>query len=195
MEHKAWHHFLTITQHKILVMENCFRVGLYRQGLLHDLSKYSPTEFLTGVRYYQGTRSPNAAERDEKGYSSAWLHHKGRNKHHYQYWVDLGTKGVAPVIPYKYMAEMICDKLSASITYNGKNWTNSSEYEYWQKEKTRVIVNPKIENFLEAVFAELKDNGIDKTITKKNIKSLYKKYCIDDKTEYVYEFHGEWKKA
>ena len=93
------------------------------------------------------------------------------------------------------MAEMICDKLSASITYNGKNWTNSSEYEYWQKEKTRVIVNPKIENFLEAVFAELKDNGIDKTITKKNIKSLYKKYCIYDKTEYVYEFHGEWKKA
>ena len=76
MEHKAWHHFLTITQHKLLVMQNCFRVGLFKQGLLHDLSKYSPAEFLTGVHYYQGDRSPNAAEREEKGYSSAWLHHK-----------------------------------------------------------------------------------------------------------------------
>ena len=84
MEHKAWHHFLTITQHKLLVMQNCFRVGLFKQGLLHDLSKYSPAEFLTGVHYYQGDRSPNAAEREEKGYSSAWLHHKGRNKHHFR---------------------------------------------------------------------------------------------------------------
>ena len=67
MEHKAWHHFLTITQHKLLVMQNCFRVGLFKQGLLHDLSKYSPAEFLTGVHYYQGDRSPNAAEREEKG--------------------------------------------------------------------------------------------------------------------------------
>ena len=93
------------------------------------------------------------------------------------------------------MAEMICDKLSACITYNGKNWTNSSEYEYWEKEKTRVIVNPKIENFLDEVFVEIKDNGLESTLNKKHIKELYKKYCIDDKTEYVYEFHGEWKKV
>ena len=131
----------------------------------------------------------------QEGYSRAWLHHKGRNKHHTQYWLDFGTKVVAPVIPYKYMAEMICDKMSASITYNGKKWTNDSQYEYWKKEKNRIIVNPKVENFLETVFIEVKNNGIDKTLTKKNIKNLYQKYCIDDKTEYVYEFHGEWKKA
>ena len=97
MEHKAWHHFLTITQHKLLVMQNCFRVGLFKQGLLHDLSKYSPAEFLTGVHYYQGDRSPNAAEREEKGYSSAWLHHKGRNKHHFEYWIDFSrtSQGIA----------------------------------------------------------------------------------------------------
>ena len=85
---KAIRHFQTITKHKIYVMRECFRVGLYRQGLLHDLSKYSWTEFRIGCRYYQGTRSPNNAEREEKGYSSAWLHHKGRNKHHYEYWID-----------------------------------------------------------------------------------------------------------
>ena len=65
--HNAWHHFLTITHHKMVVMEGCFQVGLFKQGLLHDLSKYSWEEFKTGVKYYQGTRSPNAAEKEEKG--------------------------------------------------------------------------------------------------------------------------------
>ena len=85
-------HFKTITHHRHLVLRGCFRVGLYWQGLCHDLSKYSPTEFWTGVRYYQGTRSPNAAEREEKGYSEAWMHHKGRNRHHFEYWTDLNMK-------------------------------------------------------------------------------------------------------
>lgn len=75
---KPWQHFKTITRHRLLVMVNCFRIGLIRQGLTHDLSKYSPTEFWTGAKYYQGIRSPNAAEREKKGYSAAWLHHKGR---------------------------------------------------------------------------------------------------------------------
>ena len=74
---KAWEHFKTITHHKLLVMDGCFRVGLFKQGLLHDLSKYTPTEFLVGAKYYQGDRSPNNAEREDIGYSSAWLHHKG----------------------------------------------------------------------------------------------------------------------
>ncbi len=84
----VWNHLKTITEHKFFVMKNCFRVGLYRQGLLHDLSKYSPEEFVIGVRYYQGNRSPNAAEREKYGFSKAWLHHKGRNKHHFEYWID-----------------------------------------------------------------------------------------------------------
>ena len=78
----VWQHFKTVHHHRALVREGCFRVGLYWQGLTHDLSKYSPTEFLRGAHYYQGTRSPNAAEREEKCYSEAWMHHKGRNRHH-----------------------------------------------------------------------------------------------------------------
>ena len=70
-------HLKTVSRHRYLVMKGCFRVGLYRQGLLHDLSKFSPTEFMVGARYWQGTRSPNNAEREEKGYSASWLHHKG----------------------------------------------------------------------------------------------------------------------
>ena len=82
-------HFCTITRHRLLVCKHCFKLGLYWQGLTHDLSKYSPEEFWTGVRYFQGDRSPNAAEREVIGFSKAWLHHKGRNKHHFEYWIDV----------------------------------------------------------------------------------------------------------
>ena len=108
---KAIGHFCTITRHKLLVMKHCFRVGLYRQGLLHDLSKYSWTEFKVGCKYYQGDRSPNNAERETTGVSLAWLHHKGRNKHHYEYWCDVGKdKYMAGVkMPLNFVIEMFMD--------------------------------------------------------------------------------------
>ena len=114
--YNAYHHFLTITKHKCEVMKNCFAVGLYRQGLLHDLSKYSWEEFATGVKYYQGNRSPNAAEKEEKGYSAAWLHHKGRNKHHFEYWIDFAPDKswglVGNKMPLRYLIEMVMDRIA-----------------------------------------------------------------------------------
>ena len=104
---KFWGHLKTITHHRHLVMRGCFRMGLIWQGLTHDLSKYSPTEFLAGVRYYQGDRSPNTAEREANGYSLAWMHHKGRNRHHFEYWTDLSpkTRTYEPVdMPVRYRA-------------------------------------------------------------------------------------------
>ncbi|MBQ8828170.1 MAG: catalase, partial [Clostridia bacterium] len=92
-------HFMTITKHRHIVMLHCFKAGIVWRGLMHDLSKYSPTEFIPGARYYQGTRSPNAKERELFGYSKAWIHHKGRNRHHYEYWRDFNpaTKKCEPV--------------------------------------------------------------------------------------------------
>ena len=124
---KAWHHLRTINHHRFLVMVGCFQVGLYLQGLTHDLSKYSPTEFGIGARYWQGTRSPNAAEREEKGYSEAWMHHKGRNRHHYEYWTDMHpvTKNYEPIpMPRKYLVEMVMDRIAACRTYQGKDYTD-----------------------------------------------------------------------
>ena len=69
---KAWQHLRTILHHKKMVREGCFRVGLYRQGIMHDWSKYTPVEFLVGAKYYQGDKSPNNIERQEKGYSGAY---------------------------------------------------------------------------------------------------------------------------
>ena len=144
---KIWGHFCTITRHKILVMRHCFRVGLYKQGMLHDLSKYSPSEFWIGCKYYQGTRSPNNAEREETGCSTAWLHHKGRNKHHYEYWTDVDIhhreNGIVGVkMPAKYVAEMVMDRIAASKVYKKENYTDSAPLEYYERTKKYITIHP-----------------------------------------------------
>ena len=144
---KIVQHFKTITYHKWLVMQGCFKVGLYKQGILHDLSKYSPSEFWVGVKYYQGDRSPNNAEREKKGYSSAWLHHKGRNKHHYEYWIDYSLHSVpggmipAPM-PRKYIAEMIMDRIAACKVYQGENYTADAPLKYYLRGKDPAPLHP-----------------------------------------------------
>lgn len=162
---KALQHFKTITKHKIKVGQLCFRIGLYKQGLLHDLSKYKPTEFMTGVHYYQGTRSPNSAEREEKGYSEAWLHHKGRNKHHWEYWVDFTRSGLKPAqMPQRYVLEMFCDRVAASMIYQGKNYQDGHPLEYYEGGKHSYIMHPKTRKLLEELLIYLKKYGLDKTI-------------------------------
>ncbi len=171
-------HLKTITTHKLLVMENCFKVGLYKQGLLHDLSKYSPTELITGVKYYQGTRSPNAVEREEKGYSIAWLHHKGRNRHHFEYWIDFSRAagGLAGAkMPLNYVIEMVMDRIAASRVYRGKEYTDASAWEYYQREKPFLTgaMHPETQALLETILQMLKDKGEKKTFAW--IRKLLKK--------------------
>ena len=165
----AWKHFKTITYHKWLVAKGCFRVGLYRQGILHDMSKYSPTEFSVGVRYYQGTRSPNNAEREDKGCSTAWLHHKGRNKHHYEYWMDYTNDpekhGCVVPVPMTdiYIAEMIMDGIAASKVYKGKDYTDASPLEYYEQGKKHDLIHPSTAAILEKMLKMLAEEGEDKT--------------------------------
>ena len=156
-----WGHFRTITAHKILVMKYCFKVGLYRQGLLHDLSKYGPTEFLVGAKYYQGNRSPNEIERLETGVSSAWLHHKGRNKHHYEYWNDVGKdKVIAGVkMPLKYVVEMVMDRIAASRVYKGAAYTDRSPLEYFNLTKDYILIHPETKALLEKLLKMLARRG------------------------------------
>ena len=163
---KPWQHFKTITHHRLLVMGYCFRVGLIRQGLTHDLSKYSPTEFRVGARYYQGTRSPNAAEREAIGYSTAWMHHKGRNRHHYEYWTDLNpvSRQYEPVeMPRRYFVEMVMDRRAACMTYQGKNYHPGAELEYLEKSKERLLMHPETLRQLEYILTMLKDRGEKET--------------------------------
>lgn len=173
----AWNHFRTITEHKYLVMKNCFRVGLYKQGILHDLSKYSWTEFKTGILYYQGDRSPNAAERELLGYSPAWLHHKGRNKHHFEYWIDfsmnLDEGLVGNPMPLKYVAEMFMDRIAACRVYKGSAYTDSSPLEYYNRTRERIVIHKDTRALLERLLYMLKDCGEEETFA--YIRTLLKK--------------------
>lgn len=164
---KAIGHFKTITEHKVQVMKLCFEVGLYYQGVMHDMSKYTPTEFLAGCRYYQnGKRSPNNGEREAIGYSSAWMHHKGRNRHHFEFWLDYTAKpieGKPPMVPVqmprRYVAEMLMDRIAASKTYLKENYTRHEPLNYFQRGRARTIMHPQTARELERMLKILDKRG------------------------------------
>ena len=169
-------HFKTITQHKEKVLEHCLRCGIPWQGLTHDLSKYSPTEFIPGALYYQGNRSPNERERELFGASAAWMHHKGRNRHHYEYWNDYNpkTKQIENVeMPVRYVIEMFCDRVAASKIYNGKDYKDSDPYTYFLRIKGKHRMHPNTEELRDKLLVMLRDEGEEKTFA--YIKTLNKK--------------------
>lgn len=184
IKNKKWYkHLCTINEHKLEVGKNCFRCGLYKQGILHDLSKYSPTEFLVGAKYYQGTRSPNEAEREDIGYTSSWLHHKGRNKHHLEYWIDydLSKKDGSMTgmkMPDNYIVEMFCDRVAASKIYKRENYTDRSALDYFLNGKSRGAMHPYVQKKIELLLTMLAEKGEDETFAyaRKYMKA-YRLYC------------------
>ena len=162
--HKVRGHMKTINQHKAKVTQLCFRCHLYKQGILHDLSKYTWTELKTGFTYFQGFRSPIDAQKEDIGYSLSWLHHKGRNKHHWEYWLDNGPNGVHPVkMPVNYLAEMVMDRIAASKIYQGKAYTDASPYEYFSRNKDYLTMHPETKACLDRILKMLKEKGEKKT--------------------------------
>ena len=176
---KIFKHFILIIKHKYIIFKLCCKAGIPWRGLVHDLSKFSPTEFFESAKYYVGNHSPITERKKDVGYSDAWLHHKGRNKHHHEYWVDEQASIKTPVIPYKYAVEMVCDKMAAGIVYKKKEWYKEYQLEYWHREskKFETQINAKTKEFITQVFIQVAKEGINKTYTKKNMKNLYTKYC------------------
>ena len=170
----SFKHFKKICKHKYYVGKYCWKVGLYWQGITHDLSKFSPIEFWESVKYYQGDRSPIDACKEDKGYSEAWLHHKGRNKHHYEYYQDNFDKGGEPLLmPYKYSVEMLCDYLGAGHAYWGKNFTYKGELAWWENKKSNPLaMHPINKAFISQALEEINENGII-FLNKKNLLNLY----------------------
>lgn len=155
-------HLFTITRHRHQVFVHCCKAGIPLQGLLHDLSKYSPAEFIPGVRFYQGDRSPTEIERREFGCSRAWMHHKGRNKHHFEYWNDYNPKKRMPEaveMPLKYVKEMFCDRVAASKIYQGKLYTEDSPIKYFLSGNARYIMHPKTAELLQQWLEMLQNEG------------------------------------
>ena len=183
---KAFKHFVLITKHKGYVFKNCWKAGLIWRGIKHDLSKYSPTEFIESIKYFTGDKSPIDNCKAHKGYSKAWMHHKGRNTHHYEYYVDnCDNGGVAIQMPFKDAVELICDYLGAGQAYMKKDFSYEAEYEWWQNKKSKpLLMHNQTKIFIEKCLFELKNNpNNDKNIlNKRNLLEYYKWAETLDKT-------------
>lgn len=158
-----WKHFKTIMKHKVVVYRECKACGIMWQGIIHDLSKFSCAEFAPSAKYFQGTGSPIEKEKAEKGYSEAWLHHKGHNKHHWEWWIDFGKNGeiIANKIPSNYVIEMVCDWIGAGIVYEGKKWTQAEPLNYYNKVRAGRHFHPETEELLVKLLEVVRDEGLD----------------------------------
>jgi len=165
-------HIALVIRHKNKVLVNCAKCGILYRGIVHDLSKFSPTELFESARHYQGNRSPIGACRRATGVSHAWLHHKGRNKHHIEYWLDPDCS-VTPLMPYKYAVECVCDKIAATKTYAGKNYDSTMPIMHWHKYGNKVDGNPKTMAFIEKVFEDLSIHGEKYVLNKKYMKKTF----------------------
>lgn len=172
-------HFKLVTKHRFKVFKLCVKAGIPYRGLVHDLSKYLPVEFMESAKYYRGDESPIINCKRELGYSKAWLHHKSHNKHHFDYWYDLLDKKGA-LIPYKYTVEMICDNIAAGQTYKKDKWTVSEPLEYYLSSGKSKYINPKIDKVLIDAYTCLAENGIDATINPKTLKKIYNRNVGDN---------------
>jgi len=178
---KAIKHFILITTHKWYVMKNCFKAGLYWQGITHDLSKYTPTEFFESVKYFTGTMSPLDKAKRDKGYSNAYLHHMGRNKHHFEHWVDDYIHGGRSIqMPFKYALELVCDYLAAGQIYMKKDFSYEAEYKWWQnRTNEKTMMHPQTKKFIDLMMEEImKQNSLD-VLKKENAKVLYNKANVE----------------
>ncbi len=170
-------HTALVIRHRHKVFIHCYKCGIPFRGLIHDLSKFSPQELFESVKYFQGNRSPIGACRRATGVSYAWLHHKGRNKHHIEYWLDPDCE-IQPLIPYKYAVECVCDKLAATKTYAGKKkYHEGLALEHWQRYGCKAPGNPKSMEFIEKVFTDLRDLGEKNVFNKKYMKKTYNEIC------------------
>lgn len=180
---KTLKHFHTVNKHRFYVFIYACKAGIPFRGLVHDLSKYSITEFWGSVKYFDGHRSPIYFARKDKGFSEVWVHHKGRNKHHFEYWEDVSAEGrYVTYIPYKYLVECICDKIAATRVYNGKNFNDRQPLDYWLKadKNSAIMIHEKTAKFVETILTTVATDGINKALKPKYLKRVYKEIEKDN---------------
>lgn len=182
MKIKLIGHLSVVFRHKWRVLINCAKCGIIWRGVVHDLSKFTPTELFESVKYFKGNRSPIGACREDIGYSRAWLHHKGRNKHHIEYWLDPECD-ITPMMPYKYAVECICDKLAATRVYSGKNYSNHLPLKHWLKHGSKVNGNPTTMRFIEEVFIDVEKHGESFVLNRRYMKKKFSEVCEIDRGE------------
>ena len=130
-----------VLKHKFHVFNACARSGIVWRGLMHDISKLSPKEFFESYKYYGFNKSVVDKEKELKGHSDVWLRHKGINKHHWSYWIDVKMGKVEIIeMPYQYMVEMVCDWIGAGKTYNDR-WDLEVLRDWYYKNGDSIVMH------------------------------------------------------
>lgn len=177
-----WKHFKTVCRHKAVVYRQCKACGIPWQGIVHDLSKFSPVEFASSARYFQGDKSPIEAEKAAVGYSAAWLHHKGHNPHHWEYWTDFSEEDGSVIvnrIPYRYVVEMICDWIGAGMVYSKGNWSEDEPYNYFCKVRGGRHFHPMTEALILRFLITIRDHGLEEFYKMARCEGGYSYLMID----------------
>jgi hypothetical protein len=179
-------HVRIIARHRKYVRRACFAMGIPLRGIKHDLSKYSPKEFWLGVRYFDGKKSPIINERAARGgFSTAWVHHKNHNDHHWEYWLSSPTDGEqsfelsAAKMPYAAVIEMLCDSIGAGKAYDPKGWGPQSEVPYFRRNEPHRVYHPDTKRLFVTLLNALVSSGNEKAFYawyRKNRKRLKKEY-------------------
>lgn len=178
---KYWQHFKLITKHKWYVYKACVKAGIRWRGIMHDMSKYSPIEFLEYGKYFTGKGSPVDECKRVNGMCAAWQHHKGHNPHHWEHWVDrLSDGGVGTIMPYKYAVELLCDYVGAGQAYEKDKWCFDRPYDYWVlQRKSRAKIHPAIVDFIDSIFWTMKEQQTYDALDKEYTKNVYDR-CIKE---------------
>ena len=178
-----WKHFKTVCKHKAVVYRECKACGIRWQGIVHDLSKFSHVEFASSAKYFQGTGSPIERQKAKEGYSEAWLHHKGHNKHHWEWWTDFANDGtiIANKIPKRYVVEMLCDWIGAGKTYSKELWTREEPLKYYNKVRAGRHFHPETEAVIVRFLELIRDFGLNEfhSIAKQWLKTGEEFYMVN----------------
>ena len=148
-----------LLRHKWYVFVECCKMGMPIMGILHDWSKFRPSEFIPYAKHFFGPGRSIHTGRNKQGYykptntgdpafDRAWFWHAKRNKHHWQYWCvpEAGQEAIPQDIPLKYIKEMVCDWHGAAKAQNSQ----STVEEWYKANKNKMIMSIRTRETLES---------------------------------------------
>ncbi|MFW6172590.1 MAG: DUF5662 family protein [Elusimicrobiota bacterium] len=140
--------------HKVYVFIECCKLGILLRGILHDFSKFYPSEMIPNVKFHYGP--DKKVIRNKSGYyrkfecgdeifESSYLLHVRRNDHHWHYWSVTKDDGTTKEFPMSNGArkEMLADWIGAAKAQRRchKTW-------YWNN-KEKIIIHPETRKWIE----------------------------------------------